>query len=78
MNQADPATLARWYAIRVIAVYLVCIATFVVIAYLDLRWMFGILAVWIVVVLASAIYCELYDDKLGELEKQKNDQSRTN
>lgn len=81
MNQTDTATLARWYAIRVIGVYFVCIATFVVLAYLDLRWMFGVLAAWTVVVLASAIYRDLYYDKLMELEKQKNDQSdqsRTN
>jgi len=85
MNQADStaafrAFRARWYAIRVIIVYFFCIATFVALAYLDLRWVFGILAACIVGVLASAIYRELYYDKLAELETEelKRDQSRTN
>lgn len=82
MNQADStaAFRARWYAIRVISVYFFCIATFVALAYLDLRWVFGILAACIVVVLASAIYRDAYYDKLAELETEElnRDQSRTN
>jgi hypothetical protein len=67
---------ARWYAIRLILVYLSIISIFAVIAYIDLFWLLVVLVSMFVFMVTGAIYSEAYDRKLMELER--NDQSRTN
>ena len=67
---------ARWYALKLILVYLSIIAALFVIGYIDLFYLFVGAGAMFVIMIASAIYRDAYHDKLWELEK--NDQSRTN
>jgi len=67
---------ARWYAIKLILVYIGIIATLFVIGYMDLFYLFVVVASMFAFMIAGALYSDAYDRKL--LELMKNDQSRTN
>ena len=62
---------ARWYAIKLILVYLIIIATFVVIGYIDLFWLFVVVAAMFAITIAGAIYRDAYFTKLLELKKNE-------
>ena len=68
---------ARWYATKLILVYLSIISIFAVIAYIDLFWLLVVLVFIFVLMVTGAIYSDAYYDKLRELEVKKNDQSNT-
>ena len=63
---------ARWYATKLILVYLSIIAIFAVIAYIDLFWLFVVLVSMFVIMIVGALYSDAYYSKLYEL-KQKNE-----
>jgi hypothetical protein len=67
---------AKWYATKLILTYLSIISTLVVIGYIDLFYLFVVVASMFAFMIAGAIYRDAYYDKLWELKK--NDQSRTN
>jgi len=69
---------ARWYALKLILVYISIIATLFVIGYIDLFYLFVVVTLMFVLVIAGAIYRDAYYTKLVELEVEKYDQSRTN
>ena len=69
---------ARWYAIKLILVYISIIATLFVIGYIDLFYLFVVVASMFAFMIAVAIYRDAYYTKLVELEVEKYDQSRTN
>ncbi len=64
---------ARWYAIKLILVYLSILATLFVIGYIDLFWLFVVVAAMFAITIAGAIYRDAYYDKLIELEMKKNE-----
>ena len=66
---------ARWYALKLILVYIGIIAALLVIGYIDLFYMAVVVVAMLALMIASAIYRDAYYDKLWELKK--NDQSRT-
>ena len=63
---------ARWYATKLILVYLSIISIFAVIAYIDLFWLFVVFVSMFVIMIVGAIYSDAYYSKLYEL-KQKNE-----
>ena len=67
---------ARWYAIKLILVYLSIILIFAVIAYIDLFWLFVVFVSMFAIMIVGAIYTDAYYSKLMELEIQ-NDEPRT-
>lgn len=67
---------ARWYATKLILVYLSIVSICAVIAYIDLFWLFVVIVSMFVLMVAGAIYSDAYYSKLVELDK--NDQSGTN
>jgi len=67
---------ARWYALKLILVYIGIIAALLVIGYIDLFYLFVVVISMFVLVIAGAIFSDAYYSKL--LELKKNDQSRTN
>jgi hypothetical protein len=73
---SDLERQARWYALKLILVYIGIIATLFVIGYMDLFYLFVVVASMFAIMIAGALYSDAYYDKLIELEK--NDQSRTN
>ena len=69
---------ARWYATKVILIYLSVITSLVVIAYINLFYMAVLMATLFALMIASAIFSDAYYSKLLELNKGRwNDQSRT-
>ena len=67
---------ARWYATKLILVYIGIISIFAVIGYIDLFYLFVVVASMFALMIAGALYSDAYYTKL--LELMKNDQSRTN
>ena len=67
---------ARWYAIKLILIYFSIISIFAVIGYIDLFYLFVVVASMFAIMIAGAIFSDAYYTKL--LELKKNDQSRTN
>ena len=63
---------ARWYATKLILVYLSIISIFAVIAYIDLFWLLVVLVSMFVIMIVGALYSDAYYSKLYEL-KQKNE-----
>jgi hypothetical protein len=63
---------ARWYATKLILVYLSIISIFAVIAYIDLFWLFVVFVSMFVIMIVGALYSDAYYSKLYEL-KQKNE-----
>ena len=64
---------ARWHATKVILTYLSTISIFVVIGYIDLFYLFVVIASMFVLMIGGAIYSDAYYTKLIELEVQKYD-----
>lgn len=62
---------ARWYATKLILVYLSIMSIFAVIAYIDLFWLFVVLVSMFVFMVAGALYSDAYYTKLLELEKNE-------
>ena len=61
---------ARWYATKLILVYLSIISIFAVIAYIDLFWLFVVFMSMFVIMIVGAIYSDAYYSKLYELNKR--------
>ena len=76
MTDQDIERKARWHATKVILGLFSAISIFVVVGYIDLFWLFVVIAYVFALMIGGAIYRDAYYDKLLELEK--NDQSRTN
>lgn len=64
---------ARWHATKLILIYLSTISIFVVVGYIDLFYLFVVIASMFVLMIAGAIYHDAYYSKLVELEVKKND-----
>lgn len=64
---------ARWHATKIILTYLSTISIFVVVGYIDLFWLFVVIASMFVLMIAGAIYHDAYYSKLLELNKGKWD-----
>lgn len=62
---------ARWYATKLILLYLSIIATFVVMGYIDLFWLFVVVAAMFAITIVGAIYRDAYFTKLLELKKNE-------
>lgn len=71
----DVESQARWYATKVILIYLSVITSLVVIGYIDLFYMAVLMATLFALMIVGAIFSDAYYSKLWELKK--NDQSRT-
>ena len=64
---------ARLHATKLILIYFSMIATVVVIAYIDLFWLFVVIASVFALMIACAILSDAYYSKLLELNKGKWD-----
>ena len=64
---------ARWHATKVILTYLSTISIFVVVGYIDLFYLFVVIASVFALMIAGAIYHDAYYSKLLELNKGKWD-----
>ena len=62
---------ARWYATKLILVYLSIISIFAVIAYIDLFWLFVVFVSMFVIMIVGALYSDAYYSKLYELKQKK-------
>jgi hypothetical protein len=62
---------ARWYATKLILTYLSIIATFVVIASIDLFYLAVVIMAFFALMIAGAIYHDAYYSKLVELQVKK-------
>ena len=62
---------ARWYATKLILVYLSIMVTFVVMGYIDLFWLFVVVAAMFAITIVGAIYRDAYFTKLLELKKNE-------
>jgi hypothetical protein len=67
---------ACWYATKVILTYFSTISIFVVVGYIDLFWLFVVIASVFALMIGGAIFSDAYYSKLVELEVKKNE--RTN
>ena len=64
---------ARWYALKLILVYLSIIAALFVIGYIDLFYLFVVVMTLFALMIASALFQDAYYSKLLELNKGKWD-----
>lgn len=64
---------ARWHAVKVLLVLFSTISIFVVIGYIDLFYLFVVIASMFALMIGGAIYSDAYYTKLIELEVQKYD-----
>ena len=64
---------ARWHAVKVLLGLFGTISIFVVIGYIDLFYLFVVIASMFVLMIAGAIYHDAYYSKLLELNKGKWD-----
>ena len=64
---------ARWHAVKVLLGLFGTISIFVVIGYIDLFYLFVVIASMFVLMIGGAIYSDAYYTKLIELEVQKYD-----
>ena len=67
---------ARWHATKIILIYLSTISIFVVVGYIDLFYLFVVIASVFALMIGGAIFSDAYYSKLVELEVKKNE--RTN
>ena len=67
---------ARWHATKVILGLFSAISIFVVVGYIDLSWLFVVIASVFALMIGGAIFSDAYYSKLVELEVKKNE--RTN
>ena len=66
----DLESKARWYATKLILVYLSIIAALFVIGYIDLFYLFVVVISMFVLVIAGAIFSDAYYTKLLELKEK--------
>ena len=64
---------ARWYAIRLILVYLSIIGVLGVLAYINVLYMLTAILLFFVFAIAGAIYQDAYYSKLMELKKNEQE-----
>ena len=64
---------ARWHAVKVLLGLFITISIFVVIGYIDLFYLFVVIASMFVIMIGGAIYSDAYYTKLLELNKGKWD-----
>ncbi len=64
---------ARLHATKVILGLFSAISIFVVVGYIDLFWLFVVIASVFALTIGAAIYYDAYYSKLVELEVKKND-----
>ena len=64
---------ARWHATKVILTYLSTISILIVIGYIDLFWLFVVIASVFALMIGGAIFQDAYYSKLLELNKGKWD-----
>ena len=64
---------ARWHAVKVLLGLFSIISVFVVIGYIDLFYLFVVIASMFALMIGGAIYSDAYYTKLVELEVQKYD-----
>ena len=64
---------ARWHATKVILGLFSAISIFVVVGYIDLFWLFVVIASVFALMIGGAIFSDAYYTKLIELEVQKYD-----
>ena len=72
-HNQDIERQARWYATKVILGLFSVISIFVVIGYIDLFWLFVVIASVFALMIGGAIFSDAYYSKLVELEVKKND-----
>jgi hypothetical protein len=60
---------ARWHATKVVLTLFSIIASFTALAYINLIAAFILVAIGFLAMLAGAFYCDAYDRKLVELER---------
>lgn len=65
---------ARWYATKLILVYLSIIGVLGGLAYINVLYMLNAILLFFVLAVAGAIYSDAYYNKLRELEVEKNEQ----
>ena len=68
---SDLERQAKWYALKLILIYFSIITVLIVIGYIDLFYLFVVVTLMFVLVIAGAIYRDAYYDKLMELEKNE-------
>ena len=66
---SDLEQQARWYALKLILVYIGIIAALFVIGYIDLFYLFVMVISMFVLVIAGAIFSDAYYTKLLDLKK---------
>ena len=64
---------ARWHATKIILIYLSTISIFVVVGYIDLFYLFVVIASVFALMIGGAIFSDAYYTKLLELNKGKWD-----
>ena len=64
---------ARWHAVKVLLGLFITISIFVVVGYIDLFYLFVVIASMFALMIGGAIYSDAYYTKLIELEVQKYD-----
>ena len=64
---------ARWHATKIILTYLSTISIFVVVGYIDLFYLFVVIASVFALMIGGAIFSDAYYSKLLELNKGKWD-----
>jgi hypothetical protein len=60
---------ARWYATKLILIYLSIITVLIVIGYIDLFYLFVVMMAYFALLIAGAIFQDAYYSKLLELNK---------
>ena len=73
MTDQDIERQARWHATKVILSLFSVISIFVVIGYIDLFWLFVVIASVFALMIGGAIFQDAYYSKLLELNKGKWD-----
>ena len=68
---------ARWYAIKLILKYFSILAAVLIIGYIDPFYMVVAVGVMLALIIAGAIYRDAYYDKLWELKKNEQPNTRT-
>ena len=72
-HNTDIERRARWHAVKVLLGLFSTISVFVVIGYIDLFYLFVVIASMFVIMIGGAIYSDAYYSKLLELNKGKWD-----
>lgn len=73
----DPEFEARQYAQRVVLILFSCIGGFMALASVSIFWLFVVVALMFLIMLASALYTDSYYHKLLELKQNETSNSET-